>query len=168
MLSFTNGTLVPKSLDSPDIPPIFTPPLRQKNPIQVVDLQYLGDGEWEVMFFRHQKPAKMYHASRSPISFLICVIKELELLDLADIMPNSKGWTAYIKPAVYPPPSVSSDEPSEKLYSPEQIKEAAQKMFDKLAEDNKVSIEQFDFFICSFVDFTELLLFGDEGQEGGA
>ncbi len=103
MLHPTNGTIVPKSVDSPALPPNFKVSPKQKRPIIAVVLRYPGSQEWEVIFMRGGKAAKSYNASLVPVALLCRVIYEYQLLDFVTISPKITGWVAYVDKAVYPP-----------------------------------------------------------------
>lgn len=105
----TSGTFVPKSIDSPALPPDFKVPRRLKLPIIAVTMRYLGPWKWKITFMKRGQKPKSYHTSIGPVAYLTKVVCHLERMKFASISPEIAGWTAYVDRAVYPPPKEVQD-----------------------------------------------------------
>lgn len=117
MLSLNPGTLVPKSLDSPQKPQNFNVAIPGKAPITAITLTYLDEAEWEVIFFRDRKTPKKFNPSIDLATRLTKTVLEFKFYKFLEVSPELRGWTAYIDRAVYPPPKVRNDGPPEHLKS---------------------------------------------------
>lgn len=111
MLSLNPGTLVPKSLDSPQKPQNFNVAIPGKAPITAITLTYLDEAEWEVIFFRDRKTPKKFNPSIDLATRLTKTVLEFKFYKFLEVSPELRGWTAYIDRAVYPPPKARRDGP---------------------------------------------------------
>lgn len=134
MYSLPTGTIVPKSTDSPDLPPNFKVGDRKKHPPVSVTLTYVDFSMWHIQIQRlGQLPRNYYYApnetdaypkqiSMASLLRFHLLFANLTVQEKVIIWPQLTGWMAFIDPekfavrtagfAVYPPPSVSDDEPS--------------------------------------------------------